>query len=137
MRLAIALPALVLGLVPGLLAESRLPNIVVIIVDDLGWADVSYHADRCETPNIDRFVNEGLELDRFYVAPMCSPTRAGVMTGRYPIRFGLSKKAREEHADFDNEYLVQWQKQFEEKNGKKKNASNNDEEMVEAFDDFN
>jgi arylsulfatase B len=67
------------------------PNIVVIVADDLGWADVSYHAERADTPNIDRLAKEGIELDRFYVAPMCSPTRAGLLTGRYPIRFGLAR----------------------------------------------
>lgn len=79
-----------LGL-PNLLEATTQPNIVLIVADDLGWADVSYHAQRADTPNIDRLVAEGVELDRFYVAPMCSPTRAGLMTGRYPIRFGLAR----------------------------------------------
>jgi arylsulfatase B len=74
------------------LAEDSPPNIVFMLADDLGWADVSYHTpDRYQTPNIDRFAAEGIELDRFYVAPMCSPTRAGLMTGRYPIRFGMAR----------------------------------------------
>ena len=72
-------------------SESKLPNIVIILADDLGWGAVSYHADWAETPNIDRLTKEGIELDRFYVAPMCSPTRAGLLTGRYPIRFGLAR----------------------------------------------
>ena len=67
------------------------PNIVIILADDLGWADVSFHSDRIPTPNIDRIAEEGVELDRFYVFPMCSPTRAGLMTGRYPIRFGMAR----------------------------------------------
>lgn len=68
------------------------PNIVIMLADDLGWADVGYHGgNRVETPHIDRLAAEGLELDRFYVAPMCSPTRAGLMTGRYPIRFGMAR----------------------------------------------
>ena len=67
------------------------PNIVIILADDLGWADVSFHSDRIPTPNIDRIAKEGIELDRFYVFPMCSPTRAGLMTGRYPIRFGMAR----------------------------------------------
>ena len=58
------------------------PNIVIILADDLGWADVGFHSDRIPTPNIDRIAEEGVELDRFYVFPMCSPTRAGLMTGR-------------------------------------------------------
>ena len=67
------------------------PNIVIILADDLGWADVGFHSDRIPTPNIDRISKEGVELDRFYVFPMCSPTRAGLMTGRYPIRFGMAR----------------------------------------------
>ncbi|MCH2178317.1 MAG: sulfatase-like hydrolase/transferase [Mariniblastus sp.] len=67
------------------------PNVVVILADDLGWGAVSYHSDFAETPCLDRFVASGIELDQFYVAPMCSPTRAGLLTGRYPIRFGLAR----------------------------------------------
>ncbi len=67
------------------------PNVVIIVADDLGWADVGFHSDRIPTPNIDRIAREGVELDQFYVFPMCSPTRAGLMTGRYPIRFGMAR----------------------------------------------
>ena len=69
------------------------PNIVLILADDLGWNDVSYHGNAIPTPNIDRFVGEGIELDRFYVAPYCVPTRAGLLTGRYPHRFGIPWQA--------------------------------------------
>lgn len=73
-------------------ATASAPNIVLMLADDLGWGDVSYHApDRIQTPFIDSIAREGIELDRFYVAPMCSPTRAGLMTGRYPIRFGMAR----------------------------------------------
>ena len=72
-------------------SRSEQPNIVVILADDLGWGAVGYHSDFAETPHLDRFVAGGIELDRFYVAPMCSPTRAGLLTGRYPIRFGLAR----------------------------------------------
>ena len=65
------------------------PNIIVILADDLGWGDVGYHGSEIETPNIDELAREGIILDRFYVAPVCSPTRAGLLTGRYPDRFGL------------------------------------------------
>jgi arylsulfatase B len=67
------------------------PNILILLADDLGWTDVSYHGGSIKTPNIDRLAEEGVKLDRFYVAPVCSPTRAGLMTGRYPIRFGAMK----------------------------------------------
>ena len=67
------------------------PNIVLILADDLGWSDVSFNGGAIATPNIDRIANEGVRLDRFYVAPICSPTRTGLMTGRYPIRYGMMR----------------------------------------------
>ena len=67
------------------------PNIVIIVADDLGWRDASFHGGEIKTPNIDRLAEEGVQLDRFYVAPVCSPTRAGLMTGRYPIRYGAMR----------------------------------------------
>ncbi len=67
------------------------PNIVLILADDLGWSDVSFHGGAIPTPSIDRIAAEGVELDRFYACPVCSPTRAGLMTGRYPIRFGMQR----------------------------------------------
>lgn len=76
------------------------PNIVILVADDLGWADVSYHNRRADTPVIDGLARDGIELDRFYVAPMCSPTRAGLMTGRYPIRFGMARAVIPPYRDF-------------------------------------
>lgn len=64
-------------------AEQR-PNIIIILADDLGWADVGYHGSDIETPHIDRLANEGVKLNRFYATPFCSPTRAALMTGRDP-----------------------------------------------------
>lgn len=72
------------------LADEQ-PNIVIILADDLGWNAVGYRNPRMETPNIDRLIRQGMELEHFYVAPMCSPTRAGLLTGRYPIRFGCAR----------------------------------------------
>ena len=51
------------------------PNLLILMADDLGWNDVSYHGSEISTPNIDRLVREGVELDRFYAYPVCSPTR--------------------------------------------------------------
>lgn len=65
------------------------PNIILILADDLGWNDVGYHGGAPKTPNIDSLANEGLQLDRFYTCPICSPTRSCLLTGRYSIRFGL------------------------------------------------
>lgn len=66
------------------------PNIVFIIADDLGWADVEFHGGNVATPNLKRLLSEGVELRQHYVAPVCSPTRAGFMTGRYWSRFGVT-----------------------------------------------
>jgi arylsulfatase A-like enzyme len=71
-------------------AGNKPPNVVIILADDLGWADVGFHGGPIDTPSIDRIASEGVELNRFYTAPMCSPTRAMLMTGRDPIRFGLA-----------------------------------------------
>lgn len=67
------------------------PNIIIILADDLGYADVGFHGSDIKTPNIDRIASEGVVLEQFYACPMCSPTRAGLMTGRYPNRFGLMR----------------------------------------------
>jgi arylsulfatase A-like enzyme len=69
--------------------DASPPNVVVIVADDLGYADVGYHGSDIRTPNIDRLADDGVKLERFYVTPICSPTRAGLMTGRWPIRFGM------------------------------------------------
>ena len=68
--------------------RTERPNILVLLADDLGWGDVSYHGSPIRTPNIDRLVQSGVELDQHYVCPMCTPTRACLMTGRHPGRFG-------------------------------------------------
>jgi arylsulfatase A-like enzyme len=71
------------GLIGTLLAAAAAaekPNIILIVADDMGWADVGYHGSPIRTPNIDRLAGEGIELERFYVAPVCTPTRAAVLT---------------------------------------------------------
>ena len=68
---------------------SRRPHIVYIVADDLGWKDVGFHGSDIKTPNIDRLAQDGARLEQFYVQPMCTPTRAALMTGRYPCRYGL------------------------------------------------
>jgi len=70
-------------------AEVR-PNIIVIVVDDLGWAGVGYHNKAMTTPNLDKLAKESTELQRFYVYPVCSPTRAALLTGQMPRRFGIT-----------------------------------------------
>ena len=70
-------------------AASRGPNIVYIVADDLGWKDVGFHGSDIKTPNLDKLAAGGVKLEQFYVQPMCTPTRAALMTGRYPFRYGL------------------------------------------------
>ncbi|HUQ91621.1 MAG TPA: arylsulfatase [Bryobacteraceae bacterium] len=65
------------------------PNVVILLADDLGWADVGFHASEIRTPNIDKLAREGVQLDRFYSFPVCSPTRSALMTGRSPMRLGV------------------------------------------------
>ena len=67
------------------------PNVVILLADDLGWADVGYHGGRIDTPAVDRLAREGVQLENFHVCPLCSPTRAGLMTGRWPIRYGMGE----------------------------------------------
>jgi len=65
------------------------PNIVFILADDLGFNDVGHHGGKIKTPSIDKLASEGVRLEQFYVQPVCSPTRSSLMTGRYPMRYGL------------------------------------------------
>lgn len=66
------------------------PNIVFVMADDLGWADVGFHDGNAPTPNLDQLASESLELTQHYVAPVCSPTRTGLLTGRCWSRFGVT-----------------------------------------------
>src|SRR5262245_43798483 len=66
------------------------PNIIYIVADDLGWKDVGFNgATDIKTPNLDKLAAGGAKFTQFYVQPMCTPTRAALMTGRYPFRYGL------------------------------------------------
>ena len=71
-------------------AQSKKPNIIVVLTDDQGWADVGFNgATDIPTPNLDRFANQGVIFEQGYVShPYCSPSRAGLLTGRYQARFG-------------------------------------------------
>ena len=73
---------------PALHAQPR-PNIVYIVADDLGWKDVGFRGSDIRTPNIDALARGGVRLEGFYAQPFCTPTRAALMTGRYPFRYGL------------------------------------------------
>jgi arylsulfatase A-like enzyme len=88
----VAVGWLTLGLVDSstLYASSK-PNIILVMADDQGWGDMAYTGHpHLHTPNFDKAAAEGLRFDRFYAAaPVCSPTRASVMTGRHPNRMGV------------------------------------------------
>ena len=70
-------------------AAATKPNIVFIMADDLGNADLGYRGGEIKTPNIDKLAATGVRCESFYGMPVCTPSRAALMTGRYPIRHGL------------------------------------------------
>lgn len=71
------------------LAAPPRPHVVYILADDLGWKDVGFHGSDIKTPNLDKLAAEGARLEQFYAQPMCTPTRAALLTSRYPNRYGL------------------------------------------------
>ena len=80
---------------------SSRPNLIILLCDDLGYGDLScFGATHVETPNVDRLASDGMKFTQFYSASaVCSPTRASILTGRYPLRFDIRKhfEDREEH----------------------------------------
>ncbi|PKA98540.1 arylsulfatase A-like enzyme [Flavobacteriaceae bacterium MAR_2009_75] len=70
-------------------SKSELPNILLVVLDDAGWNDVGYNGSEIHTPHIDELAKNGLQLNRFYVAPTCSPTRAALLTGMPASRLGI------------------------------------------------
>ncbi len=74
--------------IPAATAGKK-PNILIIVADDLGWNDVGFHSNKATTPNLNRLATDGTELTRFYTYAVCSPSRAALLTGRMPLRFGI------------------------------------------------
>jgi len=73
-------------------SSRRAPNVVVILCDDLGYGDLGCYGNRViRTPNIDGLASEGVRLTDFYATPTCTPSRACLLTGRYPVRSGLTR----------------------------------------------
>jgi arylsulfatase A-like enzyme len=101
---------LALGLICAVTVQNTVaapPNIVVILTDDQGWGDLSLNGNKnLSTPNIDRLAADGAQFDRFYVCPVCSPTRAEFLTGRYHPRSSVfSTSAGGERMDLDEKTI--------------------------------
>src|SRR5215216_6532593 len=74
----------------GVAQSPRQPNIIVIFADDLGYGDLgSFGAPNVRTPRLDAMAAEGQKWTSFYVQPVCSPSRAALLTGRLPVRSGM------------------------------------------------
>ena len=88
-------------------AEDRPPNIVLVLTDDQGFGDIRSHGnDLINTPVHDRLAREGARFDRFYVSPVCAPTRASLLTGRYHLRTGVHGVTRGHEIMRDEEVTI-------------------------------
>src|ERR1700758_2134284 len=89
-RTFLALAAAFLAAAPAVAADAAKPNIIVFLADDVGWGEHGFQGNKeIPTPNIDSIAKNGVRFTNGYIAATyCSPSRAGLMTGRYPPRFG-------------------------------------------------
>ncbi|QDT36946.1 arylsulfatase [Stratiformator vulcanicus] len=109
-------PVKLLGFLCALLAPATIlvaaerPNVVIFLADDQGWGDLSVSGNRnLNTPNIDSLARDGATFERFYVCPVCSPTRAEFLTGRYAQRGGVYSTSRGgERLDLDEKTIAQY-----------------------------
>ena len=85
-RKSFALGVLWVGLAFG---ATEKPNVVILVADDEGWGDIGWNNPEVKTPCLNRLAEEGVRLDRFYVNPICSVTRAALMTGMHTLRTGV------------------------------------------------
>lgn len=90
-RLALAVLSVGIALPAGQAAEVPRPNIIMVLIDDMGWADLSCFGGKGVSKNIDRLAAEGIKFTRFYVnMPICSPSRVAITTGQYPHRWRIT-----------------------------------------------
>lgn len=95
-----------LGLSRGWVAAER-PNVLLMMTDDQGWGDLGSHGNPyLKTPNLDRLASEGVELTQFTACPNCAPTRAGLMTGRYNYRTGVTEVFSGNHMMYADEVTI-------------------------------
>jgi len=89
--------------------KKNLPNVILILSDDQGWGDLSLNGNLdLTTPNIDQLGKTGVQFDRFFVSPVCSPTRAEILTGRHHVRGGVCSTSRGgERLDIDEETIAE------------------------------
>jgi arylsulfatase A-like enzyme len=107
-RLVVLVTAFYAGLSADWLHSAQTPNVVVILTDDQGWGDLSFNGNtNLSTPHIDSLARDGASFDRFFVCPVCSPTRAEFLTGRYHPRSGVySTSAGGERMDLDESTIA-------------------------------
>ena len=75
--------------------DQNKPNILIFLSDDQGWGDLSFNGNiNLSTPNIDGIAKNGAAFDRFYVSPVCAPTRAELLTGKFFIKSGVNGVTR-------------------------------------------
>ncbi len=86
------------------------PNVIIVIADDQGWGDLGIHGNQnISTPNLDRLSISGATFDHFYVCPVCSPTRAEILTGRYHVRGGVyATSTGGERLDLDEKTIAEY-----------------------------
>jgi arylsulfatase A-like enzyme len=108
-RVAIAAIAIAVALFSDRLPAAERPNVVVVLTDDQGWGDLSVHGNKnLQTPHIDSLARDGALFERFFVCPVCSPTRAEFLTGRYHARGGVrGVSTGQERLDLDETTIAQ------------------------------
>ena len=89
--------------------KNHLPNVILILTDDQGWGDLSLNGNLdLSTPHIDKLARTGTRFDRFFVSPVCSPTRAEILTGRHHVRGGVYSTSKGgERLDMDEETIAE------------------------------
>ncbi len=87
-------------------AAQTPPNVVLLVSDDQGWGDVGFHGGEMNTPHLDQLAKDGMELNRFYTYPICSPTRASLLTGHISMRHGIFSPISANHTLTHDEPLM-------------------------------